>query len=506
MMQDMLIDLCRKHSRGKRNILLNYLIIILAFVIVISVLSLNVFSRSTHSIPTPSEIIIPEYLIQDVSFNQYTFHSYREQPIGYGLFQIFKDDNLVYQSDVCIKYWVEETNKISLKMGNDITGDGQPNLVVFHWCGNAYGTGNRYVFSIGEDFKLIQTLPHGDFEDVNHDGVLEFITQDHNFSFWHACHAGSPYPDLIYTYQEGSYQLSPALMYEPLPTTQEEEKAIIQIKKYITECEARGWKNNIWYYEGTYLPSLVWSYMLDLLYSGHPLEARQFLDKVWPQDKPGKELFLFNFKEKLNRSDYWRKISEALYKTPEEKEIWKMKDEGKPEGYGQLTITSIPEGASIYLDDRYKGNAPLTLTKIFVGPHKLRLDSSGYEDWEEYISISSLQKKEINIKLIAKTGDTSVRVTTDPKGAAVYLDSVYMGEGPITLKKVAPGKHLLKVSKKGYEDWHDTLTSHPGEFYFVETFLKPKSYENSEFNKFPYIAPNLVLVGLLVFSFIVLFF
>jgi len=506
MTQDMLIDLSRKHNREMCTILSNSLIIILTFVIVISILSLNAFSQSNHSIPTPSDLIISERLLQEASFNQYIFCSYREKPIGWGVFQVFKDDNLVYQSDVDIKFWVEEEDDSLLKMGTDITGDGQPNLVVFHWCGNAYGTGDRYVFSIGEEFKLIQILPHGNFEDVDHDGVLEFITQDRNFIFWHACHAGSPLPNLVYSYQNGNYQLSPALMYKPLPTAQEEEKAIIQIKKYITECEERGWKDLIWYYEGTYLPSLVWSYMLDLLYSGHPLEARQFLDKVWPQDKPGKELFLFNFKEKLNGSNYWRKISEALYKTPEEKEIWRMKDEGKPEGYGQLTITSIPEDASIYFDDEPKGRTPLTLTKIFVGPHKLRLDSSGYEDWEEYITISSLQKKEINVELVAKTGDTTIRITTNPKGAAVYFDSTFIGEGPVTLKKVAPGEHLLKVSKKGYEDWLDSFTSHPGEYYFIETFLEPKSYENSESNKFSYIVPNLVLVGLLVFSFIVLFF
>jgi len=60
--------------------------------------------------------------------------------------------------------------------------------VVFNWCGNAYGTGNRYVFSIGEEFKLLQILPYGDFEDVNNDGILEFIAYDNTFSFWHACH------------------------------------------------------------------------------------------------------------------------------------------------------------------------------------------------------------------------------------------------------------------------------------------------------------------------------
>ena len=505
MIQDMLVDLCKKHSRGKCTILSNTLIIMLIFVILIFFLSFNVFSQSTHSIPTPSEIIIPEYLIQELSFNKYAFRCYREQPIGYGLFQIFRDDNLVYQSDVDIKFWVEEENDSLLKMGTDITGDGQPNLVVFHWCGNAYGTGDRYVFSIGEEFKLIQILPYGDFEDVSHDGILEFITQDRNFIFWYACHAGSPLPDLVYSHQEGIYQLSPALMYRPLPSAQEEEKIIIQVKKYITECEERGWKDQIWYYEGTYFPSLVWSYMLDLLYSGHPLEARKFLDKVWPQDKPGKELFLFSFKEKLNKSDYWRKISSVLYKTPEEKELWMMKDEGKPEGYGQLTITSTPEGASTYLDDEYKGETPLTLTKIFVGPHKLKLDSSGYEDWEEYILVSSLQVKKINIDLEAKTGDTSVRVWTKPEETEVFLNGVYMGKGSLTLKKVSPGEHLLKVTKEGYKDWQDTLYFYPGENYLVQAYLKTIDKEEVPLQEVSFKTPILVLIGLVIFA-IVLFY
>lgn len=504
MYQDMLIVLCKKHSRGKRNILFNYLIIILTFVMVIFFLSLNIFAQSSYSIPTPSEIIIPEYLIQEVAFNQYTIRCYREQPIGYGLFQIFKDDNLVYQSDVCIKYWIKNEEKSLTKIGDDITGDGNPNLVVFHWCGNAYGTGNRYVFSIGEEFRLIQTLPYGYFEDVNHDGILEFITQDHNFIFWYACHAGSPLPDLVYSYEDGSYQFSPALMYKPLPTPQEEEKAIMQIKKYTAECEERGWKDQIWYYKGTFIPSLVWSYMLDLLYSGHPREAREFLDKVWPQDKPGKELFIFNFKEKLSQSRYWRKISEDLYKTSEEKELWRMKDEGKPEGYGQLTINSIPEDAGVHIDDESKGYTPLTLPNVFVGPHKIRLDCAGYEDWEEYVSIASLEKKEVNIELVAKTGGGAFIVTTNPKGAEVYLDGIYQGKGPITLKNIVSGEHLLKVSEKGYEDWIDSHNSYAGECFLIETFLKTRTYD--EKNEFSYITADLVLIALLIFSFVELFF
>lgn len=488
----------KKNNQERYIIIQKYITIIFTFFLLILIFPLNLFSQS---IPTPSDLIISERLLQEVSFNQYIFRSYREKPIGWGVFQIFKNNSLVYQSDVDIKFWVEEEDDSLLKMGIDITGDGESNLVVFHWCGDAYGTGNRYVFSIGEEFKLIQILSYGNFEDVNNDGVLEFIAYDNTFSFWYASHAGSPYPKLIYEYKEDSYQLSPALMYKPLPTTQDEEKAIIRIKKDIVDCEARGWEDNCWYYKGTYLPFSVWSYMLHLIYSGHPLEARQLLDKVWPEDKPGKELFLFNFKERLNRSDYWKKIRDGIYRTPEEKEIWMMKDEEKPEGYGQIRITSTPEGASIIFDDEYKGKTPLTLSEIPAGEHKLKLDSSGYEDWEKYILISSTRAKEVDIELVAKTGDAIVKVWPIPKEAEVFLDGVYVGKGFLLLEKVSPGEHTLKVTKKNYKDWENKLSFYPGETHIVLADLKAKVKEEVSFKN-----PVFILIGLVIFSIVVLYY
>lgn len=93
------------------------------------------------------------------------------------------------------------------------------------------------------------------------------------------------------------------------------------------------------------------------------------------------------------------------------------------------------------------------------------------------IYISSLQVKEINIDLVAKTGDTSVRVWTKPKEAEVFLDGVYMGKGSLTLKKVIPGEHILEVTKEGYKDWQKTLYFYPGENYLVEAYLKVKAKE-----------------------------
>ena len=121
-----------------------------------------------------------------------------------------------------------------------------------------------------------------------------------------------------------------------------------------------------------------------------------------------------------------------------------------------------------------------------------------------YISFFSSGKK-INIDLEAKTGDTSVRVWTKPEETEVFLNGVYMGKGSLTLKKVSPGEHLLKVTKEGYKDWQDTLYFYPGENYLVQAYLKTIDKEEVPLQEVSFKTPILVLIGLVIFA-IVLFY
>ena len=57
---------------------------------------------------------------------------------------------------------------------------------------------------------------------------------------------------------------------------------------------------------------------------------------------------------------------------------------------GFVSITSAPEGASIYFDDEYKSRqTPGTLTGISPGSHTIRLEKSGYEDYTETAHVSA---------------------------------------------------------------------------------------------------------------------
>jgi len=67
----------------------------------------------------------------------------------------------------------------------------------------------------------------------------------------------------------------------------------------------------------------------------------------------------------------------------------------QPDGFGSVTITSIPDGAEIYVDDKFVGNAQATL-KLEAGRHAILLKSPGRADWQR--SLEVLKDSSVTLK------------------------------------------------------------------------------------------------------------
>jgi len=85
----------------------------------------------------------------------------------------------------------------------------------------------------------------------------------------------------------------------------------------------------------------------------------------------------------------------------------KKEEEGKePEGKavasaeatGAVKITSQPEGADIWVDDAFVGNAPAQL-KLTPGKHRIRIGKEGYKNWEKEIKVMAGSELTINAPL-----------------------------------------------------------------------------------------------------------
>jgi tetratricopeptide (TPR) repeat protein len=120
-----------------------------------------------------------------------------------------------------------------------------------------------------------------------------------------------------------------------------------------------------------------------------------------------------------------------------------------------LKITTEPPEAEVYLDDAYKGvsnlQGLLLVEKVNpMEPHVLRAKKNGFTQQMLPVEPNTL---EVKIKLPFEL--TTLRVSTEPPEAEVYLDEVYKGasntDGLLLIEQVNLRQpHTLRVRKEGY--------------------------------------------------------
>ena len=251
-------------------------------------------------------------LVSEQSFKQYEVRIYQdtERVLGEGSLEILKNGQRVYTKEggkfqVGSIYEEEKTESL-IPMGKDITGDKIPDLVISEFTGGAHCCSIFYIFSIGDKFKLIADIDaedgdQSDFENLDGDNNLEFVTNDWTFAYWKTSFAESPAPKIILRYKDGAYHLASELMKTPPPKPEEMRRKAQEVKN------DERWHDEMREIEER-IPSSLWGYMLDLIYRGHKELARQFVDMAWPENKGGKEEFLEDFESQLSKSPYWPEV------------------------------------------------------------------------------------------------------------------------------------------------------------------------------------------------------
>lgn len=126
---------------------------------------------------------------------------------------------------------------------------------------------------------------------------------------------------------------------------------------------------------------------------------------------------------------------------------------------GALSIYSTPTGAAVYVDGGYQGITPTIVGNLLAGSHTVILSRAGYQDWVSTVTVSAGQTTTISATLASdpKPVYGTVSINSDPSGASVYADDVYVGQTspgiPLVFTQVKPGYHTLLVSKPGYQDY-----------------------------------------------------
>ena len=136
---------------------------------------------------------------------------------------------------------------------------------------------------------------------------------------------------------------------------------------------------------------------------------------------------------------------------------------------GKVEISSIPPGASIFVDSRDTGKkTPAVLRNLTVEEHEILLTKNGFEPFEGFVTVSSeqtgafaatlkktpaLASDKVKREKAIRKSVGSLFVESNPSGAAIYLDGKPTGnKTPHKFAELKTGTYKIRLALDGYED------------------------------------------------------
>jgi formylglycine-generating enzyme required for sulfatase activity len=149
------------------------------------------------------------------------------------------------------------------------------------------------------------------------------------------------------------------------------------------------------------------------------------------------------------------------------KKTWEIKA-GRPSNLGEIvlakadgeiTINTIPEGATVSIDGQYKGVTPLLTAVSPEVKHKIDFMKEGFKPTSHTISVASADKSNVVLNLVPELA--SIRFETIPKDAQLMVDGALVGTATQTLT-LPTHSHEFTIFRDGYATYQSMLTPRTG--------------------------------------------
>jgi hypothetical protein len=121
---------------------------------------------------------------------------------------------------------------------------------------------------------------------------------------------------------------------------------------------------------------------------------------------------------------------------------------------GTLSVTSQPQGASLWLNGKPAGVTPLT-TETPSGSVLVKASLAGYQDVEQTVQVLARRSSQLSLTLDRGLG--KIKVETTPPGAMVSIDGKQVGLSPLELDLLT-GSHPVSVTLDGYSTQERQVT------------------------------------------------
>ncbi len=139
---------------------------------------------------------------------------------------------------------------------------------------------------------------------------------------------------------------------------------------------------------------------------------------------------------------------------------------------GAISVVTKPEGAKVYLDNNLIGETPLRQDEVSAGQHKIMIRKKGYEIIEVEIAVKDKVMTNIEYALLESTG--ILTIISEPSQADISFDNEPIGKAPVKIKNVSGGPHVVKISRKNYDDFEKEMVFNKGEEKGLNITLKKR--------------------------------
>lgn len=157
---------------------------------------------------------------------------------------------------------------------------------------------------------------------------------------------------------------------------------------------------------------------------------------------------------------------------------------------GRLVITSTPPRANVTVDGRWRGRTPLTIERLALGPHGLRVVAPGFAVTKEDVTLTaSAPSRTVALRLQRAPGGAqanagrpgaagaagrapggaakpverggapaasflgSIYVDSRPRGARILIDGRASGTTPARIPEVSIGSHVVRLELADHRAW-----------------------------------------------------
>jgi formylglycine-generating enzyme required for sulfatase activity len=126
---------------------------------------------------------------------------------------------------------------------------------------------------------------------------------------------------------------------------------------------------------------------------------------------------------------------------------------------GRLQLASEPAGASVTLDGRFVGTAPLALALAPGRDHRIAVSLRGHETAQRTVRLAADESRSLTVRLGAVTG--TVRLEVEPRDARLAIEGRAYGTAR-GVHELPAAPQLLEITRDGYTPGQLWVTPKPG--------------------------------------------